>query len=87
MCEKCGQDVVAAGEWIDELIRVETAAHQRLTEYDNVDHTIRLAINMRESYLAHQGVAALEDMAIGFSVAIQRLVALQQVCGLAATPH
>lgn len=82
MCKDCTTDVAEAGTMLDELIQSEIEAHEHFSGTD-INLSIRLACIIRDVYLENQGHKQLQDMCLGFSIAIQRLVALQQINGSA----
>jgi hypothetical protein len=85
MCNYCDTQVAVAGTNLDRVIKAEKVAQQGYSGYDSTQHCMRLANTMCEAYVENQSAETLRNMALGFAIAINRLIALEQIYGV-STP-
>lgn len=85
MCEDCNATIANAGSYLDGLVEVGREAAQGFPEATNPQNAAMLGHMIRDSYLHNQGHESLELVCMGLSVAITRLIALEQIYGV-STP-
>lgn len=82
MCHECERDVIEAGEFLDRLIEMHTHVNEAHRQKDSsAMQCIGLAAATRDSYLEDQGIERLQELCLGFAVAVHRLSVLQQING------
>lgn len=82
MCAGCEADVVQAGEYLDQLIEMHRHVNDVHRQHESsAMQCIGLACAARDSYLEDQGIEQLQQICLGFAVAVHRLAVLQQING------
>lgn len=84
MCEHCEEAVGVAGEHLDVLLRVERERRCTYPELSEQQLIMRFANCSVDAFISSKDKAlAIGDMSLALGTALARLIALQDISGLA----
>lgn len=84
MCEECERDVDDVRPALDALIVAERAVRRVYQGDSEAQHAIRLACTIMDTFHDHDH--DIRSLCLAYSLAIQKLIALQQITGMGDTP-
>lgn len=80
MCEQCDRDVEDIRPHLDALIAAERATRRVYQGNTEAQHTIRLACTIVDAF--HDNDHDIKALCLAYALAIQKLLAVQQIYGI-----